>query len=240
MTALGIVEGVERTLYRDEIGNVNVYPLDEKIELLIVGSRYSRYTGNFASLAAEYYARMPERDALELLEKTLKIELEQDSLTSIGAAVAQPYLPTLCNEAADKEEVLQPATNEPNFLEKRMLEIDTSPNREIILLEALEDGVKGTERKRADADLTVTYVEADGTGVSGLPGELSNQGRNGGAAKTFEVKIGVQFNQSFDSGGLPLLENDRIYRDLSFSFFCTRNPSKCCKIPKVYLLLYFV
>jgi len=213
MTALGVVEDVERTRYYDEVDHISDYPLDGKIELLVIGGRYSRYTGNFAYLAAEYYARMPERDALDLLGKTLNVELEQDSLTIIGSAIAQSYLPTLRDEAGDKGEMLQPATDETNFIEKRMQEIDASPNRETILLRALEEGVEGIERKRTESDQTVTYVEADGTGVSGLPRELSNQGKNGGSAKTFETKIGVVFNQSFDSGGLPLIDNDRIYRE---------------------------
>ena len=213
MTALRIVESVRRTRYRDEMDKVNVYPLDEKIELLAIGGRYSRYTGVFADLAAEYYARMPERDALGLLEKTLDIKLELDSLTNIGAAVARPYLPTLCNEVEDEEEILQLSKNEPNFIERRMQEIDASPDRKIILLKALEENVEGTERKRVESDQNVVYVEADGTGVSGLPRELSDKGKNGGSAKTFEAKIGVMFSQSFDSKGLPLLGNDRIFRN---------------------------
>jgi hypothetical protein len=119
----------------------------------------------------------------------------------------------LCTEVEDKEEIVQSSTNEPNFIEKRMQEIDASPDREGILLKALEEGVEGTERKRTDSDQTVAYVEADGTGVSGLPRELSDKGKNGGPAKTFETKIGVTFNQSFDSDGLPLIDNDRIYRE---------------------------
>ena len=187
--------------------------------MLTVNGRYSRYTGNFAYLAAEFYARMPERDALSLLEKTLNIQLEQDSLTSIGAAVAQPYLPKLYEEAGDKdemenkEEIVHFTAYESGFIEKRIQEIDDSPNREAILLEALEEGTKGIERKPKGSDLRVAYVEADGTGISGLPNELSNKGKNGGAAKTFEAKIGVTFNQSFDSKGLPLLNNNHIFRD---------------------------
>jgi len=134
-------------------------------------------------------------------------------LASIGAAIAVPYLPSLCNEAGDKGETLQHATEEPNFIEKRIQEIDASPNRDAILAKALEEGVEGIERKRTETDQTVTYVEADGTGVSGLPRELSDKGKNGGAAKTFETKIGIMFNQSFDSGGLPLIGNGRIYRE---------------------------
>jgi len=212
MTALGIIKNVERVLYRDEVDYTNVYPLDEKIELLKIEGMYTRYTSNFARLASEYYARMPERDALKLLEKTLGVKLEQDSLTSIGSAVAQPYLPKTYDEAETREGV-QIAMNEPGFIEKRILEIDASPDRDIIIMKALEEGAEGSERKRMDSDMTVTYVEADGTGVSGLPRELSDKGKNGGSAKTFEAKIGVLFNQSFDSAGLPLLNNSRIFRE---------------------------
>jgi hypothetical protein len=141
--------------------------LDEKIELLEIGGKHSRYTGNFAHLTAEYYARMPERDALDMLRKTLNIELEQDSLTRIGAAVAQPYLPKLYVEPEGSEEILH--ANEPGFIENRIQVIDSSPDRDSIILKALEEGVTGIERKRAETDQTVAYVQADGTGVSGLP-----------------------------------------------------------------------
>jgi hypothetical protein len=213
MTTLGVVEGVGRTLYRDGIDSVSVYPLDEKIGLLTIGGRHSRYTGNFACLSAEFYARMPERDALELLGKTLNIELEQASLASIGAAVAQPYIPKPHDESGDIDEVLQSVTDGLGFVGKRIQEIDNSPDRESIIAKALEEGVEGIGRRRTESDKSVVYVEADGTGVSGLPGELSDKGKNGGSAKTFEAKIGVMFSQSFDSGGLPLLENGRIFRD---------------------------
>jgi hypothetical protein len=205
-----------------------VYPLDAKIELFIINERRSRYTENFAYLAADYYARMPEREALELLEKTLNIKLAQDSLTSIGAAVAQLYFQQLCNWMEDKEpqsetsepnfvemedKELQSETIEPTFIEKRIQEIDASPDRESIIAKALEDSVEGTERKSTESDLRVIYVEPDGTGVSGLPGELSDQGKNGGPAKTFEAKIGVILRQGFTPQGLPLLNNNRIFRD---------------------------
>jgi hypothetical protein len=156
---------------------------------------------------------MPERDALDMLRKTLYIELEQDSLTSIGAAVAQAHLPELYVEPEGSEEML--LAGGPVFIENRIQEIDSSPERDSIILKALEDGVEGTARKRVETDRVVAYVEADGTGVSGLPRELSTQGKNGGPAKTFEAKIGVVFNQSFDSDGLPLLDKDRIYREPS-------------------------
>jgi len=213
MTTLGAVEGVKRTLYRDELENCYAYPLDEKIGLLAIDGKCSRYTGNFAFLAAEYYARMPERDALDLLSKTLGIELEQNSLVRIGAAVARPYLPALKDKPGNREGALLPAAGGQDFIEKRIREIDSSPDRDAIILKALEKGAEGTERIRAGAGRHVAYVEADGTGISGVPRELSNQGKNGGPAKTFEAKIGLAFNQGFDSEGLPLLDNGRIYRE---------------------------
>jgi len=90
---LGPIE-IWRTLYRDNVAKINVYPLDEKIELLEINERYSRYTCNLSYLTAEFYAFMPGRSALKLLDKTLSIKLELNSLKRIGAAVAQPYLPT--------------------------------------------------------------------------------------------------------------------------------------------------
>ena len=213
MSALGVIDGVGRTRYIDEVENINVYPLDEKIELLMVEGRRSRYTGNFARLAAEYYARMPERDALELLERTLCIELELGSLTNIGAAVAQPYIPKLYEEAESSQALPQAAVVELGFIEKRIQEIEASPDKDEIILKALEKGVDGVERKRIGADMTVAYVEADGTGASGLPWELSDKGKDGGPAKTFEVKIGLSFKQSFDCKGIPLLEKGRIFRE---------------------------
>jgi hypothetical protein len=213
MTTLGAIEGVGRTRYVDEVENVNVYPLDAKIELLEIDGRYSRYTGNFSRLAAEYYARMPERDALSLLDRTLKIDLKLDSLTYIGAAVAQPYLQKLCDETEGEDAPQQITANETGFIAQRIQEIDASPDRDAIILKALNDGAEGTQRKDTAPDLTVAYVEADGTGVSGLPKELSDKGKNGGPAKTFEAKVGVAFKQSFDSGGLPLLNNDGIFRE---------------------------
>ena len=209
---LGPVE-VWRTLYRDEVEHINVYPLDEKIELLVINGRYSRYTCNFSYLAAEFYALMPEKRALDLLNKTLNIKLEQDSLRRIGAAVAQPYLQISRNKIENKDEILQFAANKTNFVEMRIQEIDASPDRDVILLKALKEGVDGIERKRTESDLSAIYVEADGTGVSGLPKELSHKGKNGGPAKTFEAKIGLMFCQSFDSNGLPLLKNSHIFRE---------------------------
>jgi len=215
MTALGLVNGVERKLYRDDVEQVNIYPLDQKLELLEIGGRYSRYTKNFSRLAGDYYARLPERDVLALLNKTLNIDLEQGSLTAIGDAVAQPYLPRYYSEAEDERMPQSVMPRQPGFVEERIQRIDISPERETILKSALQGDVDGIERNRLEVDQAVTYILSDGTGISGLPGELSEKGRNGGPAKTFEAKIGAIFTQGFDPDGLPLLSNGSIYREPS-------------------------
>ena len=213
MTTLGLIEGIGRTLYRDEVEHINVYPLDKKIELLEIGGRHSRYTSNFSRLAGDYYARLPERDVLALLKKTLGIDLEKDSLTAIGAVVAQPYLPPRFDEEGVDVVLQKDVVSGPGFIEKRIQEIDASPNRDEIIHEALIGNMDGNERRHVTAALSAAYVLADGTGIFGLPGELSDKGKNGGVAKTFEAKIGVFFTQNFNADGLPLLANGSIYRN---------------------------
>jgi hypothetical protein len=139
MSTLGVIENVERTRYLDEVENINAYPLDEKIQLLQIQGRYSRYTGNFARLAAEYYGRLPERafagkGSFGLAEED--IELEQDSLTNIGSAVAGAYHTKLYDEGEHKGALPQVAATEPGFIEKRMQEIDASPDRDAIIFES--------------------------------------------------------------------------------------------------------
>jgi hypothetical protein len=213
MTVLGPIEGVERTLYRDEVEQTNIYPLDQKLGLLQIGGRYSRYTSKFAHLAGDYYARLPERDVLVLLNKTLNIDLEQGSLTAIGGAVAQPYLPHSYDETEDGGAPQTEDARQPGFVEERIQKINVDPEREAILKSALQRGADGVERKRLGVDQVAAYILSDGIGVSGLPGELSDKGKNGGPAKTFEAKIGAVFTQSFDSNGLPLLAKGSIYRE---------------------------
>ena len=213
MTTLGLVEVTDRTLYRDEAEHIDVYPLDEKLELLRIGGRYSRYSSNFGHLAGGYYARLPERDVLTLLKGTLGIDLEKDSLTAIGGAVAQPYLPPCYDEEAEGRELPQTAACGPGFIERRIDEIDASPDRDAIIDRALKGDIASVEHGCAVPGNSAAYLLADGTGVSGLPKELSDKGKNGGPAKTFEVKVGAFFTQSFDSNGYPLLSNDSIFRD---------------------------
>jgi len=190
MTTLGPIEGVGRILYRDEYEKISVYPLDEKIGLLMINGRYSRYTGNFAHLPAEYYVRLPERADVALLKKTLNIDLQLGSLVEIGNAVALPYLPPHYDEETQGRVIPQTLSREPGFIEKRIAEIDASPDRNDIINKALENGVDGCEHGCTDVQ-SVTYVLADGTGVSGLPKELSEKGKNGGPAKTFEANLGA-------------------------------------------------
>jgi hypothetical protein len=142
----------------------------------------------------------------------LHIKLELDLLSAIGEAVAKPYLPRHYDETDDIW-TEQAVGHEPGFIEKRMLKIDTSPDRDAIIEKALSGDVEGVEREHMEPDQRAAYCLADGTGISGLPRELSDKGKNGGPAKTFEAKIGAFFTQGFDSDGFPMLANGSVYRD---------------------------
>ena len=67
MTAMGLIEGVGRTRYRDVVANKNAYPLDDKIGLQIVGGNRSRYTNVLSQNAARLYAELTEESAVETL-----------------------------------------------------------------------------------------------------------------------------------------------------------------------------
>jgi hypothetical protein len=58
----------------------------------------------------------------------------------------------------------------------------------------------------------VLYLGSDGTGVPGIRRELSDNGKNGGKAGTFEAKIGCAFHQGFTSDGMPVLDGGNIVR----------------------------
>jgi len=67
MTALGLIEGVARTMYRDDAFNGSEYPLDNEIELLIINDNRSRYTRLFAYNTAKLYAELTEDEAATTL-----------------------------------------------------------------------------------------------------------------------------------------------------------------------------
>jgi hypothetical protein len=95
-------------------------------------------------------------------------------------------------------------------LADRIRELETSPERDTIISNAIDGKLIGAEV--AKAEITAMYILADGTGVPGLRRELSENGKNGGKAGTFEAKIGCLFRQGFTADGIPVLDNGNIER----------------------------
>ena len=108
MTAMGVIEGVKRTLYQDEISNEHVYPLDEKINLQIIGGNRSRYTHVFSHNAAQLYAKLTEEDSVKTLEQLLGIKIEKASLATVAQAVAEEYI----SKSTKQETVETPSLTE--------------------------------------------------------------------------------------------------------------------------------
>jgi hypothetical protein len=126
--------------------------------------------------------------------------------------VGEPYLPKQV-ETITPDNPLHESEKKPlGFLEQRMKEIDEDPDRDKIIQDAIDGKIKGAGFS-SQSGLTVVYGTSDGTGVPGLKRELSEHGKNGGSAQTFEAKVGVVFKQKFDENGLPVLDkNAGIYR----------------------------
>ena len=222
MTAMGLIEGVKRTLYRDDISNEHAYPLDDKIRLQIIGENRSRYTHVFSHNAAQLYAKLTEEEAVATLEQLLCIDIEKASLATVAQAIALNYIPPKQETVADlpltEQEVA--ASFEANQgceniggtvpLAQRLQELDLRADRDDIIRDAIDGKLKGAECGAAAK--VVIYALSDGTGVPGLKKELSANGKNGGNAKTFEAKIGCVFQQSFSDKCLPILSDGEIYR----------------------------
>jgi hypothetical protein len=223
MTAMGLIEGVGRTRYRDVVANKNAYPLDDKIGLQIVGGNRSRYTNVLSQNAARLYAELTEESAVETLRQLLFIDLEKASLSQIGQAVSsryalQPMEAEAYSALADKQakaamieanEACE-SGNGAGFLSQRLEALDGDPDRDAIIEAAIKGKLEGVE---SDVPAkSVLYVLADGTGVPGRAKELSPEGKNGDKAKTFEAKIGCSFRQEFSEEGLPILDNGDIKR----------------------------
>jgi hypothetical protein len=224
MTALGLVEDVMRTLYRDGAFNASMYPLDDKIGLLNINGGRSRYTRVFAWNAARLYAELTEDDAASALNSMLGIEIDKTQVAIVAQAVAENYAQPADvgppkgqmdakgpGEAAEDIEA-QACANAAaeGFLAEKLRGIDAKPDRDAIIQAAADGKLDGAEG--AEPTLSALYLLADGTGVPGLRRELSDNGKDGGKAGTFEAKIGCAFRQGFDGGGKPVLNGGNIAR----------------------------
>ncbi len=221
MTALGLIEGVKRTLFVDETLNKSVYPLDEKIDLKIINGMRSRYTQTFSNNVARIYAGLAEKESAIALQEMLGISIQPKSLTILAQSVSDNYIPlfeehkdTTSTDEEDLTVIDESLSNQTSsgsgFIAERLAELDAHPDREAIIQAALDGNVEGSDN--AAIMKKVVYAQADGTGVPGLKKELSAKGKTGAAATTFEAKIGSVFQQGFDAAGLPILSNNEITR----------------------------
>jgi len=95
-------------------------------------------------------------------------------------------------------------------LAEKLRELDESPDRDIIIQAAIDGKLDGAVG--AKPALSALYLSGDGTGVPGLRRELSDKGKDGGRAGTFEAKIGCAFRQGFNSNGAPVLDGGNVVR----------------------------
>ena len=224
MTALGLVEDVKRTMYRDGVEGRSEYPLDEKIGLLTINGNRSRYTQVFAWNAARLYAELTEEEAASTLHSLLGIEIDKAQVAKVGQAVAEKYDKTVDTCAANmhtgienledaaEETECQPCENVAavGFIAEKLKELDADPDRDKIIQATMEGNLDGAEG--AKPAQVVVYYSSDGTGVPGLRRELSDKGKNGGKAGTFEAKIGCAFQQGFTANNKPVLTGGNIVR----------------------------
>ncbi len=222
MTALGRIDDVSRTVFRDEMDNKTEYPLDTKLNLQLINGNRSHYTQVFSHNTASLYAELTEKSAVATLERLLGIKIEKATLSNISQSVASKYIMAEQTEGEKQTEEQTGSTSandgadcnadEPRlgFISGRLNEIDVHPNRDSII----QDAINGKLIASAGSAVkqTVIYALADGTGVPGLKKELSSNGKGEGGAKTFEAKIGSVFQQGFDDDGLPILSNNNIFR----------------------------
>jgi len=223
---------VKRTLYRDDVLNVSEYPLDDKIELIKIDDKRSRYTQVFAWNIAQLYAELTEADAASAINAMLGIDIDKTQIARVAQAVAKNYIRPACtsvstvqansegpeeSDTENLEETAEETNDQPcanivkeGFLSKRLRELDANPERDTIIKAAIDGKVDGVEA--AQESLNVMYLSGDGTGVPGLRRELSDKGKDGGKAGTFEAKIGCTFRQGFTADGMPVLEDGNIIR----------------------------
>jgi len=223
MTALGLVEGVRRAMYRDDALGGSEYPLDEKIGLLNVDGDCSRYTPIFAWNTAQLYAELTEADASAAINAVLGIEINKTQVVRVAQAVAKQYVKpadagtateetATANPEGTKSPEVSPCLNDTaeGFLAEKLRELNARPDKDAVIQAAIDGKLDGSEG--AQATQTVLYLESDGTGVPGLRRELSDNGKNGGKAGTFEAKIGCAFQQGFTADSKPVLDSGNIVR----------------------------
>ena len=218
MTALGRINDVRRTVFRDEMDNKTEYPLDTKLNLQLIDGNRSHYTQVFSHNTASLYAELTEKSAAETLERLLGIKIEKATLSNISQSVASKYIMAEQTEGEKQADEQTGSTSadgnayEPRFgfISDRLHEIDVHPNRDSIIQDAIDGKLIASASSAVKQ--TVIYALADGTGVPGLKKELSSNGKGEGGAKTFEAKIGSVFQQGFDDDGLPILSNNNIFR----------------------------
>lgn len=209
-----MIEGVSRAYFYDDVYPQSSIPLDAKIGLIQMGGNFSRYTPGFGAMVAHLYAMMTEDEVIITLKQLCGVDIEKASLARLVLTVGEPYLPKQQVEIPKPEEdpSCVPEARPLGILERRINTIEESPDRDQIIQDALDGKIEGVQSS-IQPGLTVVYGTADGTGVPGLKRELSENGKNGGSAQTFEAKVGVVFKQKFDENGLPALDkNGDIYR----------------------------
>ena len=212
MSRLGLIEGVSRSYFWDDVYPKGVIPLDAKIGLIQMGDSFSRYTPGFGAMAAYLYAMMTEDEVIVTLKQLCGIDIEKASLVRLVQTVGESYLPKEIDMGNSDDSLRKPEERPLGILEQRIKAIDENPDRDKIIQDAVEGKIEGA-RCSDSTGLTVVYGTSDGTGVPGLKRELSKHGKNGGHAQTFEAKVGVVFKQRYDENGLPALDkNGDIYR----------------------------
>jgi hypothetical protein len=210
MSRVGPVE-VSRTYFFDEEYHQGVTPLDAKIGLIEIEEKYSRYTPGFGAMTAHLYAMMTEEEVVTTLKQLCGIDMETASLARLVQTVGQPYIPAPIDPGVAERCECQ--DDRPlGLVERRIIEIEAHADRDKIIQDAVEGKIEGKSSSNP-SNASILYVSADGTGVPGLTRELSEKGKDGGRAKTFEAKVGVVFRQEIDESGLPILDkNGDIFR----------------------------
>ena len=195
-----------------DIEGNDIYPLDDKLDLFIMNGRRSRYTQAFAGNAAYIMATLTTREGVDILDRLLGIHIATEQLEQITLCKGEGFLPKIYD--TDEEEANTPIVDvQPRgFLVERMKHIENDPNKDEIIRKAVFEGVCGSSAAEPDVNHIVSYTQTDGKGVNGVPGELSQNGKDGKPARRFECKLGAVFTQSFDKDGLPLLRNGEIFR----------------------------